>query len=200
MSTIPTTPSMAEHCRPRAFPVAYEVLLVVLGTLAITASAYVVIPLPVSPVPVTAQTLVVLLIGALYGATRAAATVLTYLIQGAAGLPVFAGGLGGAVVFVGPTAGYLLGFLLAAIGVGAMAERGWDRRPIRVIVSMIAGYALIYLPGVLWLSWFVGAENVLAAGLYPFLPGAVLKIGIAAALLPLGWRGLRALETRLRRR
>ncbi|HYQ96149.1 MAG TPA: biotin transporter BioY, partial [Candidatus Eisenbacteria bacterium] len=115
---------------------------------------------------------------------------LAYLAEGASGLPVFAGGASGAHVLAGPTGGYLTGFVLGAWICGALAERGWDRRASTTIASMVLGNLAILVPGLLWLPRFVGTSTVLAVGLWPFVPGDIVKIGLAAALLPLGWKCL----------
>ena len=165
-----------------------EIALILAGSVLIGVSAQVQILLPFSPVPVTGQTFAVLLLGALYGSRRGAATVVTLLVFGAFGLPVFAGGAAGLSRFAGPTAGYLLGFVLAAFVVGSLSERGWDRRPWTTAASMILGNLIIYTTGVLWLARFVGWNGVLTAGVLPFLAGDAIKIGLAMVLLPAGWR------------
>ena len=165
-----------------------ESALIVAGCLLIALAAYVQILLPFSPVPVTGQTFAILLLGALYGSRRGPATVVAYLMLGAMGLPVFAGGMAGLARFVGPTAGYLLGFVVAAFVVGSLSERGWDRKPWTTAASMIIGNGIIYALGVAWLWRFVGWEAVLNAGVVPFLPGDALKIALATILLPSGWR------------
>jgi biotin transport system substrate-specific component len=175
---------------------AYEVLLVLAGSGLIALSAWIAVPLPFSPVPVTAQTFAVLLVGSVLGARRGAASALAYLAEGVSGLPVFAGGAAGPHVLVGPTGGYLAGFVLGAWLCGALAERGWDRRPIPTIASMALGNILILAIGLLWLARFVGPSRVLALGLFPFLPGDVVKIALAAAVLPLGWKLLAGLRPR----
>jgi biotin transport system substrate-specific component len=179
--------------RAKAPALARELLLVLAGSALIAASAWVAIPLPFSPVPITGQTLAVLLVGSALGARRGAASALAYLAEGASGLPVFAGGAAGAHVLAGPTGGYLAGFVLGAFVCGALAERGWDRRPLATVASMLLGNLAILAPGLLWLSRFTGPERVLALGLFPFLPGDLVKIALAAALLPLGWKLLRPL-------
>lgn len=179
---------------------AYDVTLVALGSALIALSAQLVVRLPavISPVPITGQTFAVLLVGALYGSRRGVATVLAYLAEGMAGLPVFAGGSAGLAYMLGPTGGFLVGFIAAAAVTGMMAERGWDRRPFKASAAMALGTVAIFVPGLIWLATFLGPQRVLAAGLLPFLPGAVLKIGLAAALLPQGWVILRRLgETTL---
>jgi biotin transport system substrate-specific component len=141
-------------------------------------------------VPVTLQSLAVLTLGAALGPRLAAAAVLAYLAQGALGLPVFAGtpekGIGLAYM-MGPTGGYLVGFLLAAVAIGWLAQRGADRSPVRMFLAMLASTALIYVPGVLWLAAFVGLEKAVALGVAPFLAGDVIKAALAAAAFPALW-------------
>ena len=158
------------------------------GSLFIAVAAQLQIPLPFSPVPVTGQTFAVLLLAAIYGSKRGPAAVLTYLALGFSGLPVFAGGAFGAARLLGPTAGYLAGFLGAAWIVGSLSERGWDRRPWSAAASMIIGNLVIYAVGVAWLRMFVGWESVLTTGVLPFLAGDALKIALATLLLPVGWK------------
>jgi biotin transport system substrate-specific component len=165
-----------------------EVALVLGGSLLIGLSAQLKVVLPFTPVPITGQTFAVLLLGALYGSKRGPATVLTYLALGVIGLPVFAGGAYGIARLVGPTGGYLVGFLAAAFVVGWLSELGWDRQPWTAAISMSIGSAVIYGAGVLWLSRFVGWEAVLSTGVLPFLPGDAVKIALATILLPTGWR------------
>ncbi len=159
-----------------------QVALVVAGSALLTLSAKVSVPF--FPVPMTFQSLVVLLIGAALGPRLAAATLLAYLAQGAAGLPVFAGtpekGIGLAYM-AGPTGGFLAGFLLAAVVVGWLAARGLGRTVRSAAVVMLAGTIALYLPGLAWLGAIVGWDKpVLAWGLYPFVYGDLLKLAIAA--------------------
>lgn len=159
--------------------------LVVAGSVLIALLAQLEIPL--QPVPITGQTFGVLLVGALLGSRLGAVTVLTYLAWGAIGLPVFAGGISGLAHLVGPTGGYLVGFVGAAFLVGWLAEHGWDRRILTTAVAMLLGTILIYLPGIAWLSRFVGWDRVLELGLAPFVLGDLLKVALAALALPLAW-------------
>ncbi|HSQ59731.1 MAG TPA: biotin transporter BioY [Acidobacteriota bacterium] len=170
----------------------YDLALIAAGSLLIALSAQVAIPLPFSPVPVTGQTFGVLFVASMLGRARGTAAVLAYLAEGAAGLPVFAGLAAGPAKLLGPTGGYLLGFVPGAWLCGALAERGWDRTPLRATASMILGNIAIFALGLPWLARFVGASNVWALGFWPFLPGDIVKIGLAAALLPLGWKALGA--------
>jgi biotin transport system substrate-specific component len=162
-----------------------DVLLVISGSLIVAALAQVRIPLPFTPVPLTGQTLGVLLVAAVLGRTRGAASLILYLLEGLLGLPVFAGGPLGLARLLGPTGGYLLGFIAAAFLVGYLAERGFDRDWKRVSLMYVAGMAVIYLFGLLWLAHFTALSNALIAGLWPFLPGDLLKALCAALLLPL---------------
>jgi biotin transport system substrate-specific component len=147
------------------------------------------------PIPVTGQTFAVLMIGALFGARRASLSVLAYIAEGTAGLPVFAHGRSGFAVLSGPTGGYLIGFVVAAYVVGLLAEKGWDRRIGTTVLAMIFGNLVIYAFGLLWLCCLiliiklpVGSGRVLVEGLYRFIPGDLLKIALAAILLPSGWK------------
>lgn len=160
-------------------------LLMVLGTVALWVSAKVQIPF--YPVPMTLQTLVVLAIGAAYGWRLGAATVALYLIEGAAGLPVFAYG-GGAAYFAGPTGGFLIGFFFAAALVGALAERGWDRNPASMAAAMLFGNAVIYLFGLAWFSHLKGFDAAVEWAFAPYLLGDMLKIAVATLAFPALWR------------
>jgi len=165
----------------------YDVALIIGGSLLIALCAQVAIPL--WPVPVTGQTFAVLMIGALFGARRGSFAVLAYLTEGAAGLPVFAMGRGGLAVLLGPTGGYLIGFVAASYITGLLAERGWDRRIGTTVLAMVLGNIAIYAFGLLWLCCLTGVNRtVLTAGLYPFIIGDLMKIALAAILLPAGWK------------
>ena len=133
------------------------------------------------------QTFAVLVIGITYGSRLGAATVVLYLAEGAAGLPVFAGG-GGIAYLAGPTAGYLFDFVIAAALVGRLAEYGWDRKVSTTAIAMLLGNLAIYMPGLLWLGTVVGYGKVFAVGMLPFLPGDAFKLALAAAILPAVWR------------
>lgn len=169
---------------------AREALLIGVGVVLLALAAHLRITLPFTIVPITGQTFAVLLLGAAYGWRRGGVTVALYLAAGLAGLPVFAEVVGMA------TWGYLLGFLLAAVVVGWLAERGWDRNIVTAIVAMLAGEVAIYACGLAWLAHFVGWEHVVALGLLPFLAGDALKLVAAALLLPAAWQVVRAIQGR----
>jgi biotin transport system substrate-specific component len=174
---------------PSTFPaITYDVALILVGSWLIALSAQIAIPLPFTPVPVTGQTLTVLLLGMLMGARRGGAAVVAYLIQGAVGAPFFAGGGAGWPVLLGPTGGYLLGFIPAVLFTGYLARRGWDRHFVLSHLALLAGNSVIYLVGLPWLSLFIGRQQALSLGLVPFIPGDLIKIALAALILPLGWK------------
>lgn len=151
------------------------------------------ISIPMVPVPMTLQTLAVLLIGALFGWRLGCLTILAWLALGALGLPVLAGGAGGFARFLGPTGGYLLAFPVAAALVGWMAGRGWNgRRAMLAFAAMLIGHVLCLLLGGAWLAVMVGVQKAIAAGVMPFIAGGVLKSVLGAVLLKfvdLGMRG-----------
>ena len=170
-----------------------QLALVVVGSLLLTASAK--FQVPFYPVPMTLQPLVVLMLGVVLGSKLGGAAVLFYLMQGAMGLPVFAGtpekGLG-LLYMAGPTGGYLAGFLVAAVVTGWLAERGLDRSRVGALVAMVTGMAVIYALGLLWLGVFVGYnQTLLTVGLLPFVFGDAVKIALAAVSLPMIWAWLK---------
>lgn len=145
-------------------------------------------------VPVTMQTLVVLLSGALLGKKRGAASQITYLLGGLIGLPWFSRG-GGIIYILSPTFGYILGFILSAYLVGTLVEKGWSKNINSAILVMLIGGALIYIPGLLWLARFVGTSRVLVIGFFPFILGDILKILLAGLFLSLGQKIIKRSNT-----
>jgi biotin transport system substrate-specific component len=160
------------------------VVLVALGTGLLALSAKINLPLPY--VPMTLQTLVVLMIGAAYGWRLGAATMVAYIVEGAAGLPVFAGPVGGLAPLLGPTAGYLVGFVVAALMTGWLSERGWDRSVPRLFVAMAVGHIAILALGFAWLAFGLklGADKAWLVGVAPFIAASVIKNALGAALVP----------------
>lgn len=161
--------------------------LVIVFSLFIAACAQFAIPL--GDVPITGQTFAVLLTGALLGPRLGAAAVIAYLIEGAAGLPFFAAGGSGFARFFGPSGGYLIAFPAGAYITGAFAEHGWDKRYHTAIVAMAAGSALILMSGWAWYTVITNtpADISFKLSVLRFLPGDVIKIALAAAVLPTGW-------------
>lgn len=172
---------------------ARSLALVVAFSLLTALAAQVVIPLPLNPVPITGQTFAVLLTGALLGSRLGALAMLAYLLEGALGLPFFAaGGSGTARLFFSPTSGYLLSYPAAAFLTGLLAERGWDKRFVTAAAAMALGSVVILLSGWSWLAiWQRSAANAASMGVVPFIPGDIIKIALAAAVLPTGWAILR---------
>jgi len=160
------------------------VILIALGTALLTFSAKINLPLPY--VPMTLQTLVVLVIGAAYGWRLGGATIIVYLAEGATGLPVFAGPVGGLTPLLGPTAGYLVGFVAAAVTTGWLSERGWDRSAPLLFVAMGAGHIIILATGFAWLVFGMklGFEKAWLVGIAPFVAASVIKNALGAALVP----------------
>lgn len=164
----------------------YDIALIIGGSLMIALCAQLAIGWPV---PITGQTFAVLMIGALFGAKRGSLCILTYIVEGSVGLPVFAHGRSGFAILLGPTGGYLVGFIAAAYIMGLLAERGWDRRAGTTVLAMVFGNTAIYAFGLLWLYCLMRInKTVLTMGLYPFIIGDLLKISLAAVLLPSGWK------------
>jgi biotin transport system substrate-specific component len=148
------------------------------------------VKLPFTPVPVTGQTLAVLLGGVALGSGRALSGMVLYLVAGLTPwVPWFAGGRGGTNVLMAPSFGYIVGFIFAAGLVGKLAERGWDRTPLRTIATMVAGNLVIYAFGVPWLMAVTSSDLAtgLSQGVVPFLPLDAIKIVVAAGLVPAAW-------------
>ncbi|WP_298407089.1 biotin transporter BioY [uncultured Chloroflexus sp.] len=194
--TLTTTETLAQAVLPRrgwlAYPLVADTLLVVLGSLFVALSAQIRISLmPFSPVPITGQTLGVLLVGSLLGPRLGLAALLLYLLEGAIGLPFFAGGSAGYTHLFGATGGYLISFPIAAALTGWLAARGWDRRFLTTVASMALATLVIYLIGATWLAFFIGPVNAIVKGVLPFLLGDAIKIALAAVALPGGWQALK---------
>ncbi|MEM8655856.1 MAG: biotin transporter BioY [Pseudomonadota bacterium] len=166
-----------------------QAVLVVLGIAVLAVAAK--IKVPMWPVPITMGTFAVLTIGAAYGARLGLVTILGYMIIGALGFDVFAGSSAekfGLTYMMGGTGGYLVGYALATVALGALAQRGWDRSVLWMALAMLIGNVLIYVPGLAWLGQLYGWDQpILAWGLTPFLIGDALKLALAALILPAAW-------------
>jgi biotin transport system substrate-specific component len=181
-----------------------NVVLVLIGTAILAISAKVQVPF--WPVPMTLQTLAVMLIGATYGSRLAVATVLAYIAEGALGLPVFANTppqIAGPAYLIGPTAGYIWGWVAAAAIIGYAADKGWSRSVPKMFAAMLAGEIVLFGMGFVWLAWFatlssgaagMGAEAAFLAGVKPFILADLLKLTLAALAVPAAWRLLSPTE------
>ncbi|MEM6463856.1 MAG: biotin transporter BioY [Pseudomonadota bacterium] len=173
-----------------------DMLVVIAASILIALSSK--ISVPFYPVPMTLQTLVIIGLSFALGPRLAVMAVLVFLAQGAAGLPVFSGtpekGIG-ITYMMGPTGGFLAGFILVAALVGWLAQRGWDRNIFYAFIAALAGSAVIYIPGILWLGTLVGWDKpVLAWGMYPFVLGDLTKAALVALVFPTVWRFMRQRE------
>ena len=188
MTTVAAPPVISARLLPRSRAIADA--LVVGFALFTALMAQIEIPLWFTPVPITGQTLAVLLSGAALGMRLGAASQLLYVAMGAVGLPFYAGGDGGWDTATGATGGYLVGFVFAAAAVGALAERRHDRTVLTAAPAFLTGTVIIYLFGVAWLGEYldVGATEAMELGLVPFVIGDLIKAALAAVMLPTAWR------------
>jgi len=159
----------------------FDLLVIFAGAGLVSALSRLSVPLPFSPVPITGQTLGVLLVGSALGSRRGFLSLMTYLAAGASGLPVFAMGGAGPAWLLGPTGGYLMSFPLAAAFVGLLVEGGWGRNPLLALSAMVLANLVIYLLGAGWLAAFV--PDPVKAGILPFVPGDAIKIALATATI-----------------
>lgn len=169
-----------------------DLVVVAMGSLLLVVAAKITVPF--YPVPISMQSFVVIGLGLALGPVRGTAAVLVYLAQGMAGFPVFAGtpekGVGLAYM-MGPTGGYLLGFLPVALLAGWLARRGWDRAPVTAMTAALIAGAAVYPTGLLWLGLVIGFDKpLLELGLYPFVLGDVFKAILAALLFPMVWKAI----------
>ena len=195
MNTTMVATVFSSSAKGNQLSILHQITLAVVGSLLIAIASKVQVPF--YPVPMTLQTLMVLTIGMAYGWRLAIATLVLYLLEGAVGLPVFAGtpekGIGLSYM-LGGTGGYLIGFVIAAGCCGLLAERGWDRSPLTTAATMLIGNGLIYVPGLLWLGSLYGWDKpILEWGLIPFLFGDMIKIVLASCMMPIIWRFLKKL-------
>ena len=169
-----------------------DAVLIIAGAALTAVCAQIAVPL--WPVPITGQTLAVLLVGVTLGAVRGGLSMVLYAILGIVGLPVFSESSSGWSVVAGPTGGYIIGFIFAAILTGWLAQREWDRKLLRAFVAFLAGSVVVFAFGLPWLAAFLGAvgapndlNSVLTAGLYPFIVGGVVKAVLGAGIITLAW-------------
>ena len=170
-----------------------QIALVLVGVMLLTLSAK--IKIPMIPVPMTMGTFAVLSIGAVYGPRLGLMTIIGYMIVGALGFDVFASSSSekfGVSYMMGSTGGYLVGYVLAILVLGWTARQGWDRSVLKMAMAMVLGNVVIYVPGLLWLAavneWDKPILTILNWGLTPFLTGDLIKLGLAALILPGAWR------------
>jgi biotin transport system substrate-specific component len=185
---------LADRVFPRHLVV--DITLVVLGAALVGGLAQVYVPL--WPVPVTGQTLAVLLVGATLGTVRGALALVAYALLGIVGVPWFSEAASGFDVIAGPTGGYIIGFIASAALVGWLSEREWDRKIFKAIATFLGGTLVVFAFGLPWLAWSlgIGVDLTLEYGLYPFILGGIIKALIAALLLPAAWWGASKLEKR----
>jgi biotin transport system substrate-specific component len=187
MNTPNTT--LLDHIWPatsQSMAILRAILLTVFGSLVVAIAAQ--LSVPMLPVPMTLQTLAVLAVGGALGWRLGIATLALYALEGAIGLPVFAEMKAGLPVLLGPTGGYIIGFIIAAGLVGYLAEKGWDRNAFTMFAATLLGGAILYVPGLAWLYMFVGnLSDTLAGGLTPFIIGDIVKALLAAIAFPAAW-------------
>jgi biotin transport system substrate-specific component len=192
-------PTLADRIFSRSLVL--DVVLVVAGAALTAVAAQVAVPL--WPVPITGQTLAVLLVGVTLGATRGAISLTIYALLGIVGLPVFSEYSAGWGVIAGPTGGYIIGFIFAAAFTGWLAQREWDRKPARAFLAFLAGSVIPFAFGLPWLAVALGnlgypndLNSVLQAGLYPFIVGGIIKAALGAGIITAAWAGVRASDRR----
>jgi biotin transport system substrate-specific component len=200
MTTATLAPSrltIADRVVPRT--VANNIALMLAGVAVVSATALVEIPM--WPVPVSGQTLGVMLVGASLGAWRGAVSLATYMLLGLAGMPIFAGATGGITALAKPSFGFIIGFIAAAAFIGWLAERNWDKRPVLSLFAFLGASVVPFLFGIPYLGMILGTMGLandigtlLAAGFYPFIAGGVVKWLLAASILPLAWRLVKSVD------
>lgn len=195
-AVVPAAPRLvlADRVFGRSLPL--DVVLVAAGAALTALLAQVAVPL--YPVPITGQTLAVLLVGATLGAARGAISLALYAVLGVVGLPVFSDYASGVDVILGPTGGYIVGFIVSAALVGWLSERAWERQILKALATFAVGTLVVFAVGLPWLAVALGLDlmQTLNGGLFPFLIGGAIKALIAAGLLPLAWWGADRIEKR----
>ena len=192
-------PTLADRIFTRRL--ATDVVLVAAGAAFVSLAAQLTIPMV--PVPITGQTLAVLLVGASLGAVRGAISLALYAVLGIVGVPVFSEATHGLAIVGGPTGGYIIGFIFAAALTGWLAQREWDHRILKAIAAFGAGTLVTFAFGLPWLAFWLGANGfdndlnaVLQSGLYPFIVGGIIKAVLAAGFIRLAWFGVHRSETK----
>jgi biotin transporter BioY len=180
--------------KDKIYGIVYDFVLVITLSLLVGISAKIKIFLPFTPVPITFQTFSVLFFSVLLGSKKSLYMILTYILEGIIGLPVFSKG-GGVEYFLGPTGGYIIGFLVAGYVVGFLAEKGFDKNFFTTLLTMVIGNIIIYFFGIIWLSKFVGGiTNAIILGVVPFIIGDSIKIFLSGIFLPLGWKFIKKIK------
>lgn len=187
-------PTIADRVFARGLPMDIALIAAGAGLTAIAAQ----VAIPLWPVPVTGQTLAVLLVGSTLGALRGTLSMVLYAVLGIVGVPVFSDATHGLSIVMGPTGGYIIGFIFAAALTGWLAQRAWDHRIVGAIVSFLAGTVVTFLIGLPWLavSLHLNLEQTLQFGLYPFIVGGAVKALLAAGIIRLAWRQITASDIR----
>ena len=196
-------PTIADRLVSRTL--ALDLVLVAAGAALTAIAAQIAVPL--WPVPITMQTLAVLLVGVSLGAVRGALSMVLYAGLGIVGLPVFSDASSGFSVIAGPTGGYIVGFIFAAAFTGWLAQRQWDRKVLRSILAFLGGTVVVFAFGLPWLAYALGTlgvpndlNSVLQAGLYPFIVGGIVKALLATGIMALSWRAIERSDLRRARR
>ena len=203
MTTMTIAPAtLADRIAPRTW--ATNIALITGGVVLVALLARVEVPM--WPVPISGQTLGVMLVGATLGSWRGATAMTSYMLLGLAGAPVFAGGGGGPASFLSPSFGFILGFIPAAAFIGWLSERNWDRRPALAALAFLGASIIPFLIGIPYLGMIFGAmglpndpASLWAVGVAPFIVGGIVKWAIAAMLLPVAWRVVRTADNRTKR-
>lgn len=187
-------PTIADRVFARGLPMDIALIAAGAGLTAIAAQ----VSIPLWPVPITGQTLAVLLVGSILGALRGTLSMVLYAILGIVGLPVFSDASHGVGVILGPTGGYIIGFIFAAALTGWLAQRAWDHRIIGAFLSFTAGTVITFVIGLPWLAatLHLSLEQTLQAGLYPFIAGGAVKALLAAGIVRLAWRQIAVADDR----
>jgi len=164
-----------------------SIVLPIVGSIFLALLSKIRVILPFSPVPITGQTFGILLLALLFGRNMAFFSVIFYILEGISGIPVFAFG-GGPAYLLGPTGGYVIGFLIASYIVGTLSDKGWGKNFFLCLFAVVIGEICIFLPGILHLLFFLPPDKILPAGLFPFIPGEIVKISLLFTIYPSVWK------------